>query len=241
MDPATLQMFLTMMGRMGQPGQAPGGPQMPTTGGVQAPQPRPIQNVPTDPGVLSHTPGGPAPLDISTTPGGAAPVSAPGTPPGTDSSLAGLSKLGAESITPEDVDLGRSLLGAAPVTPEATGPSMVETAAPAAPPPLAGPSPGGAAGETMAAGAEGGGAPGADPRQAALMKSLFTGLQGVKAPPPITPIMHGGNVGGVKPPDATAKMGAVQSQVPALLQMLFASGGPRGLPVPALGSLLRGA
>ena len=65
------------------------------------------------------------------------------------------------------------------------------------------------------------------------------GLQGIKAPAAIQPIMSGGVAGGVKPPELTAKMGqgspAIQSLMAALL-----SGRGGEMPVPTLGSYIRG-
>lgn len=73
-----------------------------------------------------------------------------------------------------------------------------------------------------------------------LMKTL-AGLQGVKAPEPIKPIMSGGVTGGVKPPEvqvgAASKAGA-----PAIAQLLAAMrpGVANPLRVPALVDLLKG-
>ena len=87
-------------------------------------------------------------------------------------------------------------------------------------------------------------APTADPAapgglSAAQMLGL-AGMQGIKAPAPITPLMHGGVQGGVKPPDMTAKMGGAASSpaIAALMHALLGGGGQDPLRVPTLGSLV---
>lgn len=240
MDPQTLQLMLAAMSQMGQLGQQPQRPGMPPTP-IAPPTMKPVTNVPTDQGILSHSPGGPEALDTAAPGAGAAAPMAAGAPaadPMAESPLAGISKLGA-AVSADDTALGHALLGTEGANLETAAP-VAAGATPTAPPAF----PATPAENTVIGGMETGG-PG-DPAAAAAagganINKLLSGLQGVKAPPPVTPLMHGGNVGGVKPPEVTAKMGAATSQVPALLQMLFASGGPRGLPVPALGSLLRGA
>jgi hypothetical protein len=144
------------------------------------------------------------------------------------SPLAGLSKLGAD-VTGEEIEIGKALLGGGtetPPVPGVTAPGTTEAPGTApgtsaiSPPPVTPPA-------AAPAGAD--------------MKSLLSGLGGVKAPPPITPIMHGGNTGGAKPPEVSAKMSSSIALNP-ILQLLF-GGGARGggLPVPPLGQLLRGA
>src|SRR5262245_44356495 len=116
MDPMTMQMLIMMAGQAGKAFQ-PQQPQMPTGPALAPPTVRPITNVPTDQGILAHTMGGPESLDIGGAGAGSAALqpgmvgSPAGATPVADSSLAGLSKLGAESITQDDVALGRSLLG----------------------------------------------------------------------------------------------------------------------------------
>lgn len=67
----------------------------------------------------------------------------------------------------------------------------------------------------------------------------LAGLQGVKAPAPITPVMTGGVAGGVKPPavnENIAKMG--NPAIQALMQALLSRG--QAPAVPSLGALVRG-
>lgn len=63
------------------------------------------------------------------------------------------------------------------------------------------------------------------------------GLQGVKAPAPVTPIMSGGVPGGVKAPEVTAKMGQGSTAIQALLAALL--GGPAPERVQPLGAYAR--
>ena len=69
-----------------------------------------------------------------------------------------------------------------------------------------------------------------------VLKAL-AGLQGLKAPAPVQPLMHGGVTGGVKVPDQNmnVKAGAPVSQ--ALIQALLSHGAPPQ--IPGLGSLIR--
>lgn len=63
------------------------------------------------------------------------------------------------------------------------------------------------------------------------------GLQGVKAPAPIQPIMSGGVTGGVRAPEMTAKMGNGSAAIQALMAALL--GGPAPERVGTLGSYVR--
>jgi len=225
MDPATLQFMLAALGQRGILGGAKGAAERPAP--IAPPATGPITNIPTNPayrgGVppgLSHTMGMPTGDALPASPTASAPPA-----------LAGLSNLRA-ALQPGDFELGAALLGG----PGAGGASAeVEDG-----PPGIGAPPASLPGAVDPSTGEGpAGAVGAGPSP---MSGLFAGLGGVKAPPPVTPIMGGGNVGGARPPDVTARMGVTQSQIPALLQMLFGGGaGRQGLPVPALGQLLRGA
>lgn len=86
-----------------------------------------------------------------------------------------------------------------------------------------------------------GAVPGAGPAPAAAAPPInpqmaLAALQGIKAPAPITPIMHGGVTGGVTPPKATA--GGAQAHSPVMQALLQALLGSHQLPaVPNLGPL----
>lgn len=86
-------------------------------------------------------------------------------------------------------------------------------------------------------------APTADPNDplAKLRGQMgLAALQGVVAPKPITPIVHAGVIGGVKPPEVSAK-GTSQGApaIQALMQALLQKKDP--MLVPSLGSMIRGA
>lgn len=75
-----------------------------------------------------------------------------------------------------------------------------------------------------------------DPKNMAAL----AGLQGVKTPEPIKPIMSGGVTGGVAVPQA--KAGAAAGSTPALnmlMQALLSGGSQDPLRVPQLGALMR--
>ncbi len=63
------------------------------------------------------------------------------------------------------------------------------------------------------------------------------GLQGIKAPAPVTPIMQGGVSGGVRAPEVQ-KMQMGSPAIASLMQALL--GGGRPMPVPTLGEYIRG-
>ena len=96
----------------------------------------------------------------------------------------------------------------------------------------------------------GGGAPGIGPWETTVNPAaqapgagfgdLAKGLQGVKVPGPVTPIMSGGVIGGVKPPQPdTAGLRQGAPAIQALMQALMQRS--QGPVVPNLGSLVRGA
>lgn len=135
--------------------------------------------------------------------------------------------------------VGGMMPGASPVQPDA---SMMEgQPTPSTMPPSTGwdatvtPTPSGLGGPPPPAAAPAQSSPDATNKQ---MQALAA-LQGIKAPAPIQPSVHGGVTGGVKEP--TAKMGVSQGQTPALshlLQMLLNRSNPTV--APSLGALLPG-
>lgn len=257
MDPTMMFMLAQGLQKMMQP-------QAPIMPGAGTPPPapptvQPIQNIPTFTGDMGGSvPGGPG-MELSQTmapqEGGAfspgpAPALTPSALPGAAGTpaaanpLEGLSRLGAD-VTQDDVAIGRALLGGPELS--TTGQGMNEAAAVAgmvdpmnpeaavAPPPVVPPAPAPGTSAISPPGAPAVATSGVD------INSLFKGLQGVKAPPPVTPIMHGGNTGGARPPEVTAKIGQQISGINPILQLLFGGGAPKGLPVQPLGQLLRGA